>query len=158
MRGMRLLPPDSPVTDPFFAAVRRQHPDVDLVLLPPPARVPDQPPAVVALTDAEAAALRVELAGQAVRLWPVESDRPPGTDLRYGSDEAAVRAEARLSGRPDDPVAFVATLRDNISASMGASARVTHAPTSGLVVLTLTSPDVVVGVQRARALVRAGDR
>ena len=44
MSGMRLLPPETPVTDPFLAAFRRRHPDVDLVLLPPPDRQPDRQP------------------------------------------------------------------------------------------------------------------
>jgi len=33
---MELRPPTEPIDDPFFAAVRRRHPDVDVVLLPPP--------------------------------------------------------------------------------------------------------------------------
>lgn len=165
---MRLLPPDTPVTDPFFAAVRRRHPDVDLVLLPAPDTPPDgstdgstdDPTGDRAgdLTDAAAQALRVDLAERAVRLWPGACASEPTTTLRYGSVEDAVRAVARLSGRPDDPAALVASLRTNAATTAGAVVRVSHARTSGLVVLTVTSPDVVVGVRRARALVRAGDR
>ncbi|MDQ4054252.1 MAG: hypothetical protein M3237_16320 [Actinomycetota bacterium] len=37
---MELRPPTEPTNDPFFAAVRHRHPEVDIVLLPPP-----EPPA-----------------------------------------------------------------------------------------------------------------
>ena len=40
---MELRPPGTPIDDPFFAAVRRRHPDVDLVVLPPDA--PEEEPA-----------------------------------------------------------------------------------------------------------------
>lgn len=150
---MRLLTPETPVHDPFLAAVRRRHPDVDLVLLPPPA---PPPPSSGELDDADTHALRADLAERARRAWPADDE--PTTTLRYGSVEAAVRAVARLAARPADPHAFLASLRANLAADGSAGARVTHAGTSGLVVLTLSSPDVLVGVQRARALVRAGDR
>lgn len=167
---MRLLPPDVPVTAPLFAEVRRRQPDVDLVLLPPLERDPGPPPRE--LTDEDAVALRARLADEAVRLWPT-AGAAPTTRLRYGSVEAAVRAEARLAGRPDDTESVVASLRARLADSApdpapdpapdagGAdrvTGRVTCARTSGLVVLTLTSPEVVVGRPRARAVVRAGDR
>ncbi len=37
---MELRPPTEPIDDPFFAALRRRHPDVDVVLLPPPGLAP----------------------------------------------------------------------------------------------------------------------
>lgn len=151
---MRLLPPGTPVRHPLLAAVRRRHPDVDLVLLRPPPR-PERPP--VPLTRAGAAGLRADLAAHAVRLWP--GTAVPTTYLRYGAGEDTVRAVARVSARPADPVALEAALRRDVPSvpAPGTSARITRAATTGLVVLTLTS-DVVVGADRARSLVRAGDR
>ena len=61
-------PPTDPIDDPFFAAVRRRHPDVDLVVLPPeepatrsPAQVPPD----------EVAAARLRVVAEAARWWAV---------------------------------------------------------------------------------------
>ena len=50
---MSLRPATGPVGDPFFARVRRRHPDLDLVLLPPEA--PDAGTPAVADPGAEEA-------------------------------------------------------------------------------------------------------
>ena len=53
---MSLRPASGPVDDPFFARVRRRHPDLDLVLLPPETPdagtpAPAEPGAEEALAD-----------------------------------------------------------------------------------------------------------
>lgn len=97
-------PADPAATDPFWAPVRRRHPDVDIVLLPPeqaadePAdQPPNQPPA------------DPELLG---RLWAtaVGGDEPTETEER--------RIQGRLettwtheSGQPVDPASAQAVAR-----------------------------------------------
>ena len=66
---MSLHPAPGPVGDPFFARVRRRHPDVDLVLLPP------EPPE----------------AGRPAR-------PEPGAEQALAADRAEVEAEARQRG------------------------------------------------------------
>lgn len=49
-------PPDPALADPLFAALRRDHPDVDIVLLPPgdtrPSDLPETPPSAIAALQA----------------------------------------------------------------------------------------------------------
>ena len=66
---MSVHPASGPVGDPFLARVRRRHPDLDLVLLPP------EPP-------------------EAGRPVPPE----PGAEQALVSDRAEVEAEARQRG------------------------------------------------------------
>ncbi len=181
---MRLEQPGTPVHDPFFTAVRRRHPEVDLVLLPPEHPPSGAPP--VDLSDADALDLRVRLAAQARRLWRASATPPdagsvrqepePDTDLRYGAEQSVVRAVARMAGRRADGAELMVALRatleragwrvthrpgrvEQVTATWaGLDAQATYAAASGVVVLTLSSADQRVGVERARDLVRAGGR
>lgn len=94
---MSLRPASGPVGDPFFAQVRRRHPDLDLVLLPPEAADagtprPAEPGAEEALADDRAS---VE-----------EEARRMGLDERAviarGSRPGTVRA--RVRGLRDEPL------------------------------------------------------
>ena len=89
---MRLRPASGPVGDPFFARVRRRHPDLDLILLPPEA--PDAAAPATAEPEAEQA-----LAGDLVAVEE-EARRRFGLDARAvlarGSRPGTVRARVRV--------------------------------------------------------------
>ncbi len=175
---MQLAPPGTPVTDPFLAAVRRRHRDVDLVLVPGPTPGRDDPrradAADVVLSDEAVAGLRARLTRLARHWWP--DDAAPVSHVRFGSDGDAVRVVARVAGRPGDGAALVHRLRsdlqgaawlvrhhggevEGLAATDGeVSVRASHAVATGVVVLTLSSAELRVGRDRARALAGAGDR
>lgn len=94
---MSLRPAPGPVGDPFFARVRRRHPDLDLVLLPPESADAGTPRA--AEPGAEAA-LADDLA------HVEEAARRQGVDERAviarGTQPGTVRA--RVRGIRDEPL------------------------------------------------------
>lgn len=163
-----------PVDDPFFAPVRRRHPDVDVVLLPPPP--PPARPGPAAEEAVAAASSRV--ATTAEGLWPVvapdTAERPVGR-LRFGDDPGSVRAEVRATVRRDDGSQALVRLRHELERQGwrvhrpeegierltgrldGLELSASYAEVSGTLVLTVTWPPVPVGVEAARRLVR-GDR
>lgn len=93
--------------EPLFAEVRRRHPDVDVVLLPPE----PPPPSTGPVTDEVVALALTRITGQAERLWAastVGSPNPPAstpieTVLDYGDDEGSVRARATLAAIVGEP-------------------------------------------------------
>lgn len=174
---MLISPPGTPVSDPFFAEVRRRHPDVDLVMLPPD----DEPGAEsdVQVSDDVVVELRTRVAEETARLWsvmvpgdPVE----PQVSLRYGDDDPGVRAIALETTVSHDGSEVLERLRHDLE-QQGQDVRVrpggvvrleathgdlsvtaTYAVSTGAMVLTVRSSSVSVGVERAKALVRAGGR
>lgn len=123
---MERLPDNTPLDDPFFAVVRRRHPEVDLVILPPvraagaAAEDHDQAP------EAEIAASLIEVATLARDLWSAVAPSPPDAAetadaqdapdpvdarLGFGSGAHAVRAIARVSVRRDDGYEVLVRLR-----------------------------------------------
>jgi hypothetical protein len=173
---MELTTATTPIPDPFFAAVRRRHPDVDVVLLPPPA----PQAAVDPVTDDGVAATLAGVATEARLLWSAvaadDSERPDAR-LEFGADPSRVRAVARLATRRDDGSALLVRLRDELAgrgwevrrAPRGAVDRLTgaldglqvtasYAEGSGALLLTLSSASMPVGVDWARALTRGGGR
>ncbi len=166
--------------DPFFTTLQRRHPDVDLVLLPPePPMDPD-----VAITAPEARLLAgaavATIAGVVAELWPgPPSEAAPVTRMRYGVSESEVRAAARVVLRPANPVDGVDALEQLVERLLvggwqprlvtgevarltarrdGVDLRATVAPATGVLVATVGSDPVVVGVGQARELVRGGAR
>ena len=93
---MSLPPASGPVGDPFFARVRRRHPDLDLVLLPPEA--PDVGTTALAEPGAEAA-----LADDRAKVE--EAARRQGLDepavIARGTRPGTVRV--RVRGVQDEP-------------------------------------------------------
>ena len=159
---MTLHPADGPIEDPFFAAVRRRHPDIDLVLLPPEGPPPDPQPGAANLvrTDLETVRARVAELG-------VEGEER----LELGDLPGTVRATARSLRRTDqisvvdgavaaaaghgwDPqrrpgaVELVLGTRDELRL------RMSYAATTGVLVLEVSGPDRPVGRDTARDLVR----
>ena len=173
---MELQPRDAPLP-PFFAAVRRRHPDVDIVLLPPES--PAGPPGPRDAEGARAPASEDQLAnaydlttGTATRIWAevVGDGQVPETRVRFGADQASVTVRARLSTRLDESRldALAAALeaggwevgrRRDVGGQLFARRRSTqlvasYAEATGTFVVTVTSPSLLVGVERARELAR----
>ena len=72
--------PDEPIRDPFFRELRRRHPEIDIVLLPP------EPPPATADADAEQAAAEelIRVGTQARQLWSaIAPDATDGPEVRY---------------------------------------------------------------------------
>jgi hypothetical protein len=169
---MEIRPSGAPIDDPFFAAVRRRHPDVDVVVLPPDP--PDIEPAE-AVDDAtvdRATELVEAFAGQLwVAIAPL-SETEPETRLRYGGRESEVQAVARVVDRRSDGYAVLVRLRhelelrgwtvrrpagdlERLMAGLdGGRLVASYAEETGVVVVELSSVALPVGVERARELVR----
>jgi hypothetical protein len=152
---------------PFWAAVRRRHPDVDIVVLPDEREPAGEPAGAVELATA------LELTGAvAARAWAAvatEAPGPPGAGFAFGPDEAHVVARARVSAQADpSPLpALTAALQAEgweVRELPGAARRlvarhddaelVASYADSGVLVLTVSSAPLLVGVDRARELVR----
>jgi hypothetical protein len=157
----------------LFSELHRRHPDVDLVILPPPA--PPAPAPTASEADLAAAALDV---GEAChRLWTTLA---PGTAAEpvvrwsFAADPGRVRVTARVVERRPDGPALLAGLRRELEADgwdvvrppgpadravdrlVGRRGDVeltaTSAAATGAVVLAVASRPLVVGVERAASL------
>jgi hypothetical protein len=171
MPGMHQEPP-GPVDDPFFGEVRRRHPDVDIVLLPPVGG-PDADEAPIADDDAVATA-RLRVAAAARQLWEAAapgSDDEPEERLGYAAQEGWVRSSARTAEpRDDGPDALDRLERElrgrgaEVRREPGSLPRVLadldgltvtgSAAATGAVLLAVESEPLHVGEHRAAALVR----
>lgn len=173
---MELTTATTPIPDPFFAAVRRRHPDVDVVLLPPPAPQVDIDP----VPDDEVAATLAGVATEARLLWSAvaaDATEQPDARLEFGADPSSVRAVARLATRRDDGLVILDRIRDELAsrgwevrrpaggavdrltgALAGLQVTASYAERSGALLLTLSSASLPVGVDRARALTRGAGR
>ncbi len=171
---MELRPPGSPVDDPLFAAVRRRHPDVDLVVLPPAEPETEPESAVDDATVARTVELVAETAG---RIWSAVaplSDQQPEARLRFAERESEVRAVARVVEKRSDGYALLVRLRhemeergwsvqrppgpevalERLAAERdGGRLTASYAETSGAVLVELSSAPLPVGTDRARGLV-----
>lgn len=125
---MQLRPSTAPVDDPFFAPVRRRHPDVDVVVLPvppPPEGVPSDPADGTDGTDTtDPTALLARVEAVARGWWGLLAQRYPVSDevgaepragFRFGPEEHQVRATARVTTRLADGEAALADLRDALA-------------------------------------------
>lgn len=180
---MIVQPAGAAVPDPFFAAVRRRHPDVDLVLLPPPdveelAQVdettapPDHERAVEAL-----AANATAVAVAAEQLWSqlADGDEQPTpilAELRHTEPVGAVRAAAEAVTRCDDGDQRLAAAHERLAADgwhvrwpsgglprivatqPGLRATTSYAATTGVLRLVVEGEACAVGRDRAAELVR----
>ena len=178
---MELRAPGVPIDDPFFAALRRRHPDVDLVVLPPPEPGGPGPGdgSVRWVADDTVAQIADLVAAAAAELWTAVaplSGREPETRVRYAEREADVRAVAQVVDRRSDGYAVLVRLRheleergwfvqrppsppgsvlERLVAELdGAHLVASYAEAGGALVLELSSSALPVGVDRARELVR----
>ena len=151
----------------FWAAVRRRHPDVDLVLL-----ADEQPPPAGEASEADLAVAVERVAAYASGAWAVATDSgdPLVPVLRFGPREDAVVARVQTASRyAESPVpAVAAALTDAgwavasppgdleilLARRSGVDLRLTFAAAAGVLTLTVTSAPLLVGVDRARQLVR----
>ncbi len=174
---MELKPLSDPLGDPFFDAVRRRHPDVDIVVLPPvpaatvPAStVPEEP-----VGDDEVAATLIRVATLARQLWASaarESTEVPEARFAYGTGPAAVRGTARLATRHDDGFHVLVALRHElethgweVTRPPGAVERMvghlddltvsaSYAARTGALLFEVSSESLPVGAALARELTR----
>ena len=169
---MELRGPDAVVTDPFLAAVRRRHPDVDLVQLPPEAPPSDPPAPVDADTVAEVRDLVRDFAAELWRAVTPLRTAAPEARTRFGATEGDVVATARVVDRRADGFEVLVRLRgelegrgwavhrppgglERIAANLDdGTVTASYAEASGALVLEVVSADLPVGVEVARELVR----
>jgi hypothetical protein len=175
---MELRPPGTPIDDPFFAAVRRRHPDVDLVVLPSDETTDDGTESADPVDDATVARVADLVAEVAAELWSAvapDSGIAPTTRVRYAEREADVRAVARVVEQREDGFALLVRLLheldargwfvqrppsrpgsalERIVAELDGGHVVASCSETGTVVVELASVALPVGVERARELVR----
>ena len=164
---MELQPSDAAVP-PFFEAVRRRHPDVDIVVLPPEQ---EQPAERVPTAHVEAGKARV--ADVMARAWAAATDLPEEAEVRlgYGPQPGTVVAKARILSRAPEGERVVDALHTVLTEDgwqLGRVAdgsrflgrredlqiRVSYAEASGGVLVDLSSDPMPVGSDTARELVR----
>ena len=171
---MELTRVTGPIPDPFFEVVRRRHPDVDIVLLPP-----DEPPPTPVGPPVDDATVHEELAragALADELWRVvpESTEPAlEVTLTHGPVQGTVQPRARAVRHDLDGRAMLVRLKDQlvdrgwrvdripgpverlVAAGDRASVNASYAPDHGTFIFELTTPPLHVGPARARTLVEA---
>lgn len=159
--------PSAPLP-PFLDAVRRRHPDVDMVVLPP-----EQPPAHrEVLDDATVAAVLERVDTVAGEVWSGVGDGNVRTSLGYGPDEGTVVARSRGTALLTEGPRVLAALRERLSADgwrfrrpqdgvhrlVGRrddlSLRALYARGSGAFLVEVSSAPLPVGRDRAPGLVR----
>lgn len=159
---MELQPPTAPLP-PFWATVRRRHPDVDLVLIPDQGPVP---PGEEVDDEAVAQAVgRVHAVADALGAEP-----PAEARIGFGPDPGTVVPRVRLASHRDDGVAALNRLSDQLE-ELGWSVhrpqggvdrvvarranlhvRASYAEQSGTFLLDVTAEPLPVGAERARQL------
>ena len=166
---MELRPPDAPL-DAFFAPVRRRHPDVDLVVLPPPERGAS----TERLDEGQVDATLDRVTGAAGRVCEaaLRSMGTPSAGWGFGPDEGTVVARARAGATTRDGFGALAALRgaleeggwrvrrlagevERISGMRGDLwVHASYAESTGALLLEVRSEPIDVGRARARELVR----
>jgi hypothetical protein len=165
---MELRPPDAPL-DAFFAPVRRRHPDVDLVVLPPEQAPPTEP---VDVGEVDATLDRVADTAGRVCEAALRSMVSPAAGWGFGPDEGTVVASARAGTTTTDGFGALVALRgelegegwrvrrpagqvERLSAVRGGlRVHASYAEGTGALLLEVRSEPIQVGRTRARELVR----
>ena len=166
---MELQPPSEPVPDPFLAAVRHRHPDVDIVVLPPEST----PTPGDRVDDATVTRVVERLREQAAQVWSHVTDEhdDPTVRLAFGPVPGTVVIRSRHSATCPERPRVLADLQETLEADgwvfrrpwgeverlVGrlddVELRATYAAQTGALVVVLTSAALVVGPERARELV-----
>jgi hypothetical protein len=166
---MELRPPDAPL-DAFFAPVRRRHPDVDLVVLPPP----ELAPSTERIDETQVDATLDRVTGTAGRVCEaaLRSMGTASAGWGFGPDEGTVVATARAGATTRDGFGALVALRgaleeegwrvrrlagevERISGMRGdLRVHASYAETTGALLLEVRSEPIHVGRARARELVR----
>ena len=168
---MELQPPNEPVPDPFLAAVRRRHPDVDLVAQPPD---PASASTDGRVDDAAVHAAVERLQQQATELWShvAEHGAGPTVGLTFGALPGTVVARSRHAATVPDRPGILDELHNALQGEGwefrrpwgeverlvgrldGVELRATYAVETGALLVVLTSGPLTVGADHARELVR----
>ena len=166
---MELRPPDAPL-DAFFAPVRRRHPDVDLVVLPPPEQAPPTEP----VDEAQVDATLDRVAGTAGQVCEaaLRSMVSPAAGWAFGPDVGTFVASARAGATTTVGVGALVALRgelegegwrvrrlagevERLSAVRGGlRGHASYAEGTGALLLEVRSEPIRVVRARARELVR----
>ncbi len=169
---MNQSPDTAVITDPFFEAVARRHPDIDLIVLAAPE--PDGEPT----SDERLAQVMIEIAALARDLWRQVAgpETEPLARFSYGDTPGSVRAEARCRAEREDgsdvidrlanallaggwelhrPSGGVPRLRARRESVEVVTSYVAH---TGAVLFRVSGPSLTVGTDRARELARNGGR
>ncbi len=164
---------NGPIDDPFFREVRRRHPDIDIVQLPP------EPPPAEPGEDADevAAEALIRINTEAHRLWSAiapDATERPASRFRFGNDAASVRPVAELNVRRDDGYEVLVRLRHELESHGwevrrpdgpveqlagrldGHAVSASYAEAHGVLVFTMSGPSVTVGATRAGELTASG--
>lgn len=160
------------LADPFLAAVRRRHPDTDVVLVPAePPPPPPPPPESGADPGADLAAASLAAGGLADLLWRALGEPVPA-DVHWarGPGDGTVVARSRVvRHRDDEPLAPLGRALAGAGAvrrisgvvdrlvlgTPEAGATVSWAPATGVLVAEVVSAPVALPAENARALVVA---
>jgi hypothetical protein len=168
---MELQPPNEPVPDPFLAAVRRRHPDADLVAQSPPS---GPAPTDGRVDDAAVEAAVDRLQRQTTELWShvAEHGDGPTVGLTFGALPGTVVARSRHAAVVPDRPGILDELHDALQGDgwefrrpwgaverlvgrlEGVELRATYAVETGALLVVLTSAPLPVGADHARELVR----
>ena len=159
---MELPPPTAPLP-PFWAAVRRRHPDVDIVVLP------DDPASADAEVDDRTVRSALDRVNSVVDV--LGADPPAEARLGYGPQPGTVLARVRLASHREDGPATLNRLRDQLEEQgwtlrrpEGGVARIvghradlhvraSWAEPTGAFLLDVSTDPLPVGNERARKLV-----
>lgn len=168
------------LADPFLAAVRRRHPDTDVVLVPAEPPPPPPPPAESGVdpgadsgadSGADLAAASLAAGGLADLLWRALGEPVPA-DVHWarGPGDGTVVARSRVvRHRDDEPLAPLGRALAGAGAvrrisgvvdrlvlgTPEAGATVSWAPATGVLVAEVVSAPVALPAENARALVVA---
>jgi hypothetical protein len=155
----------------LFAAVRRRHPDVDIVLQSDEQLAAESAGLAEPATEKQLANAFDLTTGTATGAWAeaVGDGQLPDSRFAFGPDETTVTARARVSARLDSsPLAALAAALvptgwemdhrpGDVSQLVAHRATMqlvaSYAPATGAFVLTASSTPLTVGVDRARELV-----
>lgn len=160
---MELQPPTAPLP-PFWAAVRRRDPDIDIVILP--AGEPSSPGDGVEDRVVAEAVDRVNAAVDALGAEP-----PAAARIDFGPDPGTVVPRVRLASHREDGLATLNRLRDQLEEQGWAvrrpeggvarlvgrrddlHVRASYAEQTGAFLLDVSADPLSVGTDRARELV-----
>jgi hypothetical protein len=170
---MELRPPTEVIDDPFFAAVRRRHPDVDIVVLPA-----DDESVADSVSPDEVAATRERVTALAGQLWSTVAPGAgelPEVRFAFGAGPASVRAVARVIARHGEGFGVLVRLRHELEGHGWAVRRppgvgverltgvlrdleltASCAEESTALLLTIASASMPVGAERATELTSQG--
>lgn len=164
---MEPLPPTAPLP-PFWDAVRRRHPEVDVVLLP--GREPVGPPGDDVDDQAVRAAVRRVTTAAAALVADLVTEPPAAARIGFGPAAGTVVPRVRLTGHREDGLATLDRLRERLGEQgwsvrrpAGGVARLvgrrddlhlraSYAERTGSFLLEVCTDPMPVGIVRAREL------